>query len=121
MRSKGTLVRRGAAAVGAGLLAVLVNIEPAAAHYNYINHDGNFASLNSSHTTVSICRNSSSGDAARVDFRDGVEARTFHDWSNNRSCVTRTVPSRFDDRWRLCTFWDDPIEPWVSCSSWRSL
>lgn len=121
MRSKGTLVRRAAAAVGAGLLAVLVNIEPAAAHYNYINHDGNFASLNSGHTTVSVCRNSSSGDGTFAEFRNGIEARRYSDSSNNGSCVTRTVASGFDDRWRLCTIWQDPSQPSYSCSSWRSL
>lgn len=102
------VIRGGAAAIGAGVAAVLLSVSPAYAHYNTITVKVSGASgyalgsINSGHTRMSVCLRSSDVDFAKLTITSGSRNYSVYDYTNNNSCVTRQLPDRDYDHWSIC-------------------
>jgi hypothetical protein len=119
MSSTGRWVRRGATALGAGVAAVLLSVAPAYAHYNTITlGDVAFASINSGHTAVSVCKKSSRYDYALAQITKNGVTYAVADSTNNGSCNTMQLSGSGWDNWRLCSYWNSGGGV---CSSWRAV
>ena len=106
MTNTGSVIRRSAAALGAGVAALLLSAAPAYAHYNSISVTGGYAAINSGHSAVSVCRQSSYYDyiEAQIKFSDGTTS-VFRDFSNNGACNSFSL-NKSAASWRLCGRWD---------------
>jgi hypothetical protein len=88
--------------------AVLLSAAPAYAHYNTITvtvsgaSGSAFGSINSGHTTMSVCLRSNDADTAKLTITSGSRNYSVYDYSNNNSCVTRQIPDVDYDQWRIC-------------------
>lgn len=102
------VIRGGAAAIGAGVAAVLLSVSPAYAHYNTITvtvsgaSGSALGSINTGHTAMSVCLRSSDADTAKLTITSGTLHYSVYDYTNNNSCVTRQLPDRDFDQWRIC-------------------
>jgi hypothetical protein len=112
MRTQRFAGRLASAAAVAGALVVLA-AAPASAHYNYIYHGDDFASINSSHSQISVCNQERDGNAVRAEVRRSGGTTTYTDTSEDGLCRTWPLVSTASS-WRLC-------EVGVSCSTWRAV
>lgn len=112
MRTKRIAGRLATVVAAAGVLLVLA-AAPASAHYNYIYHGDDFASVNSSHTQISVCNQERDGNAVRAEVRRSGGTTSYTDSSENGLCSTWPLVSTASS-WRLC-------EVGVSCSAWRAV
>jgi hypothetical protein len=104
--------------VGVGSVAAVtvlaLGASPASAHYNYIYHGDDFASINAAHTSISVCNEERDGHVVRAEvLRSNGQQYSYGDYTENGSCASFSLVSSAS-LWRLC-------ETSVSCSTYRQV
>ena len=94
---------------------IVATAEPAAAHYTYVYQGNDFMSINSSHTTATVCDRENDGHAVYGDVIDEF-GRRFRVYDTYNSSCTSSEPNfaRIMD-FRLC----EELSGTDACTSWR--
>jgi hypothetical protein len=100
------------AATLTALTMLALTAAPAQAHYTYIYHGSDFASVSSDHLRVSACDRENDGHLVYADvlLSNGVRTRVWDGYDS--VCSTRSFSSTVR-QFRLC-------EEGVSCTAWKN-
>lgn len=103
MRRSRSLIRQIVAMTTMGLAALLIQAPAASAHGGTITLGANSASLNSTHTTVTVCDGENDGSSvyAEVTFIWWGLPGRYPD-AFGGGCSTHTVSGRSPSTWKLC-------------------
>jgi hypothetical protein len=95
------------------LTVLALSATPAQAHYNYVYHGTDLASVSSDHLRVSVCDQEADGHVVWVETRTRGFTARLHDRTTNRRCETMILPTGYPaQQFRLC-------EQSAGCTPWQ--
>jgi hypothetical protein len=103
-------------AVGGATAVAVIGLMagPASAHYTYLSHGQDFASINQWHTSISVCNQERDSNPVRATVTTAFGPRYYYDRSEDGRCATHDRQPLYALTWRLC-------EVNVGCTEPRSL